>query len=26
MGNDLDLNNSFAAPTFRVADMQLGGK
>ena len=26
MGNDLDLNKSFAAPTFRVADMQLGGK
>jgi PmbA protein len=26
MGNDLDLNRSFASPTFRVAEMQIGGK
>lgn len=26
MGNDLDMNRSFAAPTFRVAEMQIGGK
>ena len=26
MGNDIDMNRSFAAPTFRVIDMQIGGK
>jgi PmbA protein len=26
IGNDLDLSRSFATPTFRVADMQIGGK
>ena len=26
MGNDLDLNRGFAAPTFRVNEMQIGGK
>ncbi len=26
MGNDLDMNRSFAAPTFRIAEMQIGGK
>jgi len=26
MGNDIDLNRRFAAPTFRVAEMQIGGK
>jgi PmbA protein len=26
MGNDIDLNRSFASPTFRVAEMQIGGK
>lgn len=26
MANDIDLNRSFAAPTFRVAEMQIGGK
>lgn len=26
MGNDLDMNKSFSAPTFRVAEMQIGGK
>jgi len=26
MGNDLDLNRGFASPTFRVAEMQIGGK
>jgi PmbA protein len=26
MGNDLDMNRSFASPTFRVAEMQIGGK
>ncbi|MEE4114757.1 MAG: TldD/PmbA family protein [Marinilabiliaceae bacterium] len=26
MGNDLDMNRGFAAPTFRVNEMQIGGK
>jgi PmbA protein len=26
MGNDLDMNKTFSAPTFRVAEMQIGGK
>lgn len=26
MGNDLDMNRRNAAPTFRVAEMQIGGK
>jgi PmbA protein len=26
MGNDIDMNRSFAAPTFRVLEMQIGGK
>jgi PmbA protein len=26
MGNDLDMNRAFSAPTFRVAEMQIGGK
>ena len=26
MGNDIDINKSFASPTFRVAEMQIGGK
>ncbi|MBK7132104.1 MAG: TldD/PmbA family protein [Bacteroidales bacterium] len=26
MGNDIDMNRSFASPTFRVAEMQIGGK
>jgi len=26
MGNDIDLNKTLAAPTFRVAEMQIGGK
>ncbi len=26
MGNDADLNKSFAAPTFRVKEMMIGGK
>lgn len=26
MGNDLDLNRSFSAPTFRVSEMQIGGR
>ena len=26
MGNDIDMKRTFAAPTFRVADMQIGGK
>lgn len=26
MGNDIDMNRSFSAPTFRVAEMQIGGK
>lgn len=25
MGNDIDMNRSFAAPTFRVREMQIGG-
>ncbi len=25
MGNDIDLNRSFASPTFRIAEMQIGG-
>ncbi|MHC1730945.1 MAG: TldD/PmbA family protein [Bacteroidales bacterium] len=25
MGNDIDMNRSFAAPTFRVKEMQIGG-
>ncbi len=25
MGNDLDLNRGFASPSFRIADMQIGG-
>jgi len=25
MGNDLDLNRGFAAPTFRIKEMQIGG-
>lgn len=25
MGNDIDMNRSFAAPTFRVTEMQIGG-
>jgi PmbA protein len=25
MGNDIDMNRSFAAPTFRVSEMQIGG-
>ncbi len=25
MGNDLDMNRSFAAPTFRIREMQIGG-
>lgn len=25
MGNDIDMERSFAAPTFRVAEMQIGG-
>ena len=25
MGNDLDMDRSFAAPTFRVNEMQIGG-
>ncbi len=25
MGNDIDMNRSFAAPTFRVAELQIGG-
>jgi len=25
MGNDIDMDRSFAAPTFRVAEMQIGG-
>ncbi len=25
MGNDLDLNRSLAAPTFRISEMQIGG-
>jgi PmbA protein len=26
MGSDLDMNRTFSAPTFRVAEMQIGGK
>jgi len=26
MGNDLDLNQTFASPTFRISEMQIGGK
>jgi PmbA protein len=26
MGNDLDMKRSFASPTFRIAEMQIGGK
>jgi len=26
IGNDIDMNRTFAAPTFRVAEMQIGGK
>jgi PmbA protein len=26
MGNDLDMNRTFSAPTFRVSEMQIGGK
>ncbi len=26
MGNDLDPNRSFASPTFRIAEMQIGGR
>jgi len=26
LGNDLDLNRSFTAPTFRIKDMQIGGE
>jgi PmbA protein len=26
MGNDIDMNRTFASPTFRVAEMQIGGK
>jgi PmbA protein len=26
MGNDIDMDRSFAAPTFRVAEMQIGGR
>ncbi len=26
MGNDIDMTRSFAAPSFRVAEMQIGGK
>lgn len=26
LGNDIDLNRSFSAPTFRVAEMQIGGR
>ncbi len=25
MGNDIDMNRGFASPTFRVAEMQIGG-
>lgn len=25
MGNDIDMDRSFAAPTFRIAEMQIGG-
>jgi PmbA protein len=26
MGNDLDMNRSLAAPTFRISEMQIGGR
>jgi len=26
LGNDIDINRSFAAPTLRIAEMQIGGK
>jgi PmbA protein len=26
MGNDIDMNRSFASPSFRVTEMQIGGK
>lgn len=26
IGNDLDMNRTLAAPTFRIAEMQIGGK
>jgi PmbA protein len=26
MGNDVDMNRTFAAPTFRIAEMLIGGK
>jgi len=26
MGNDLDMNRGFAAPTFRISEMQIGGR
>jgi len=26
VGNDLDMNRTFATPTFRVAEMQIGGR
>lgn len=26
MGNDMDMNRSFVSPTFRIAEMQIGGK
>ncbi|MGM0466256.1 MAG: metallopeptidase TldD-related protein, partial [Acidobacteriota bacterium] len=26
LGNDLDLNRSFTAPTFRIKDIQIGGE
>lgn len=26
MGNDIDLNRTFAAPSFRIVEMQIGGK
>ena len=26
MGNDIDMNLTFASPTFRVSEMQIGGK
>lgn len=26
LGSDLDMNRTFSAPTFRVAEMQIGGK
>ena len=26
MGNDVDMSRTFAAPTFRVQEMQIGGR